>query len=132
MFKGNSPSTHHATSATWSKWVALITQEAQMGKPNFLGILEEIMDWPEGRDFEALPEEVTRAQETPPYNKLPENETDYALFTGESCRVVGNHQRWKAAVWNPTRWVVEAAEGEGESSQFAGVKAIQLTLKITE
>ncbi|GAB0207771.1 hypothetical protein GRJ2_003242800 [Grus japonensis] len=59
MFKGNIPSTHHKTSATWSKWVALITQRARLGKPNHPGILEEIMDWPEGRDFGALPEEET-------------------------------------------------------------------------
>ena len=132
MFKGNMPSTHHATSATWSKWVALITQRARLGKPNHPGILEEIMDWPEGRDFGALPEEVARAQEAPPYNELPEDERRYALFTDGSCRVVGNHRKWKAAVWSPTRQVVEATEGEGESSQFAEVKAIQLALKIAE
>ncbi|GAB0207263.1 hypothetical protein GRJ2_003191900 [Grus japonensis] len=61
MFKGNIPSTHHATSATWR-----------------------------------------------------------------------NHRKWKAAVWSPMRQVVEATEGEGESSQFAEVKAIQLALKIAE
>uniref|UniRef100_A0A8D0EPB9 RNase H type-1 domain-containing protein n=1 Tax=Strix occidentalis caurina TaxID=311401 RepID=A0A8D0EPB9_STROC len=118
--------------ATWSKWVALITQRARLGKPNRPGILEEIMDWPEGRDFGALPEEVARAQEAPPYNELPEDERRYALFTDGSCRVVGNHRKWKAAVWSPTRQVVEATEGEGESSQFAEVKAIQLALKIAE
>ena len=37
MFKGNIPSTHHATSTTWSKWVALITQRARLGKPNCPG-----------------------------------------------------------------------------------------------
>ncbi|RMC19429.1 hypothetical protein DUI87_04040 [Hirundo rustica rustica] len=31
MFKGEVPSTHHATDATWSKWIALITQRARMG-----------------------------------------------------------------------------------------------------
>ncbi|GAB0190200.1 hypothetical protein GRJ2_001485300 [Grus japonensis] len=132
MFKGNIPSTHHATSTTWSKWVALITQRARLGKPNHPGILEEIMDWPEGRDFGALPEEVAHAQEAPPYNELPEDERRYALFTDGSCRVVGKHREWKAAVWSPTRQVVEATEGEGESSQFAEVKAIQLALKIAE
>ncbi|XP_054675222.1 ribonuclease H-like [Grus americana] len=90
------------------------------------------MDWPEGRDFGALPEEVACAQEAPPYNELPEDERRYALFTDGSCRVVGNHRKWKAAVWSPTRQVVEATEGEGESSQFAEVKAIQLALKIAE
>ncbi|GAB0210089.1 hypothetical protein GRJ2_003474700 [Grus japonensis] len=132
MFKGNIPSTHHATSATWSKWVALITQPSRLGKPNHPGILEEVMDWPEGRDFGALPEEVARAQEAPPYNELPEDERHYALFTDGSCHVVGNHRKWKAAVWSPTRQVVEATEGEGESSQFAEVKAIQLALDIAE
>ena len=46
--------------------------------------------------------------------------------------MVGNHRKWKAAVWSPTRQVVEATEGEGESSQFAEVKAIQLALEIAE
>ncbi|KAK4811029.1 hypothetical protein QYF61_015733 [Mycteria americana] len=133
MFKGRVPSTHHATDATWSKWVALITQRARIGNPNRPGILEVIMDWPEGKDFGILPEEeVTRAEEAPLYNKLPENEKQYALFTDGSCRIVGKHRRWKAAVWSPIRQVVETAEGDGESSQFAEVKAIQLALDIAE
>ncbi|XP_074424625.1 uncharacterized protein LOC141735548 isoform X2 [Larus michahellis] len=44
----------------------------------------------------------------------------------------GQHRRWKAAVWIPTQQVAEPAEGEGESSQFAEVKAIQLALDIAE
>ncbi|GAB0209782.1 hypothetical protein GRJ2_003443900 [Grus japonensis] len=55
-----------------------------------------------------------------------------ALFTDGSCRIMGKHRRWKATVWSPTRQVAEAAEGEGESSQFAEVKAIQLALDIAE
>ncbi|GAB0205676.1 hypothetical protein GRJ2_003033200 [Grus japonensis] len=101
--------------------------------PNRPGILEVITDWPEGKDFGMLPEEeVTRAEEAPPYNKLTEDEKPYALFTDGSCRTVGKHRRWKAAVWSPTRRVAEAAEGQGESSQFAEVKAIQLALDIAE
>ncbi|RMB99855.1 hypothetical protein DUI87_23633 [Hirundo rustica rustica] len=42
MFKGKVPSTHHATDATWSKWIALITQRARIGNPNRPGILEII------------------------------------------------------------------------------------------
>ncbi|RMC20359.1 hypothetical protein DUI87_01208 [Hirundo rustica rustica] len=38
MFKGKVPSTHHATDATWSKWIALITQRARIGNPNRPGI----------------------------------------------------------------------------------------------
>ncbi|KAK4810605.1 hypothetical protein QYF61_007342 [Mycteria americana] len=133
VFKGRVPSTHHATGATWSKWVALITQGARIGNPNRPGILEVIMDWPEGKDFGISPEEeVTRAEEAPLYNKLPENEKQYALFTDGSSRIVGKHGRWKAAVWSPIRQVVETAEGEGESRQFAEVKAIQLALDIAE
>ncbi|GAB0210166.1 hypothetical protein GRJ2_003482400 [Grus japonensis] len=133
MFKERVPSTHHATDATWSKGVALITQWAQIGNPSRPGILEVITDWPEGKDFRMSPEEeVTRAEEAPPYNKLTEDEKPYALFTDGSCRIVGKHRRWKAAVWSPTRRVAEAAEGEGESSQFAEVKAIQLALDIAE
>lgn len=73
MFPGSIPSTHHITSARWSKWVALITQRARTGKPYFLGILEEIMNWTEGRDFGTVPEKVTCAREAPPYES-PENE----------------------------------------------------------
>ena len=133
MFKGKVPSTHHATDATWSKWIALITQRARMGNLSRPGILEVIMDWPEGKKFGTSPgEEVSRAKEAPPYNELPENEKKYALFTDGSCRIVGKHRRWKAAVWNPTRQVAEATEGKGESSQFTEVKAIQLALDVAE
>jgi len=44
--------------------------------------------------------------------------------------IVGKQRRWKAAVWSPIRHVVETAEGEGGSRQFAEVKAIQLALDI--
>jgi len=47
-----------------------------MGNPSRPGILEEIMDWPEGKDFGASPEEeVTHAEEAPLYNKR-----EYLLF----------------------------------------------------
>ncbi|KAK4811021.1 hypothetical protein QYF61_015725 [Mycteria americana] len=69
---------------------------------NLPGILEVIMDWPEGKDFGiSREEEVTRAEEAPLYNQLPENEKQYALFTDGSCQIVGKHRRWKAAVWSP-------------------------------
>ena len=101
MFKGKIPSTHHATDATWSKWIALITQRARMGNFSRPGILEVIMDWPEGKKFETSPgEEVSRAKEAPPYNELPGNEKKYALFTDGSC-IVGKHRRWNAAKWGP-------------------------------
>ncbi|GAB0204116.1 hypothetical protein GRJ2_002877200 [Grus japonensis] len=133
MFKGRVPATHRTTDAMWSKWVTQITQRAQIGNPNHPGILEVIMDWLEGKDFRmSLEEEVTRTEEDPLSNKLPENEKHYTLFTDGSCRIVGKHQRWKAAVWSPTQRVTEAAEGEGESSQFAEAKAIQLALDIAE
>ncbi|GAB0206911.1 ribonuclease H-like [Grus japonensis] len=130
MFKERASSTHHATDAMWSKWIALITQQARIGNPNRPGILEVIMDWPEGKDFGMSPEEeVTRAEEAPLYNKLPENEKQYALFIFGSCPILEKRQR-KAVVWSPTRQVTEAAEGEGELSQFAEVKPIQLALDI--
>ncbi|GAB0192610.1 hypothetical protein GRJ2_001726300 [Grus japonensis] len=94
MFKERVSSTHHATDATWSEWVALITQWARIGNPNRPGILEVITDWPEGKDFGMSPEEeVTRAEEAPLYNKLTEDEKPYALFTDGSCRIVGKHRR---------------------------------------
>ncbi|RMC13477.1 hypothetical protein DUI87_08550 [Hirundo rustica rustica] len=123
MFKGKVPSTHHATDVTWSKWIALITQHARIGNPNHPGILELITNWLEGENFGLMDEEeqeqVTHAEEVPPYNQLPAEETRYALFTDSSCRIVGMNQKWKAAVWSPTRQVAQATEGEGGSSQLA-------------
>ena len=49
------------------------------------------MDCSEGKDFEASPEEeVTRAEEAPLYNQLPEEKKLYALFTDETCRILGS------------------------------------------
>jgi len=64
MSKERVPSTQHATDATWSKWVTLITQRAQMGNPSHPAVLEVIMDWPEGKGLQVFPEEqVTRARD---------------------------------------------------------------------
>jgi len=61
------------------------------------------MDWPEGKDCGASPEEeVTCAEEAPLYSKLPEDKKHYALFMDGSCRIVGKQRRWEAAVWSPT------------------------------
>jgi len=88
-----------------------------MGNPSCPGILEVIMDWPEGKDFGVSAEEaMTRAEGAPLYNKLPGNEKQYALFTDGSCHTVGKQQRWKYAVWSPTRQIAGTAEGEGEWS----------------
>ncbi|RMB93035.1 hypothetical protein DUI87_30541 [Hirundo rustica rustica] len=136
MFKAEVPSTHHATNTRWSKWTALITQHAHIGKPNHPGILEIITNWPKGENFsftdEEEQEQVTCAEEAPPYNQLPAEETRYAPFTDDSCRIVGMKRKWKAAVWSPTRQVAQATEGEGESSQLAELKAVQLALDIAE
>ena len=83
-----------------------------MGNLSHPGILEVIVDWPEGKNFGTSPaEEVSQANETPPYNELQENEKKYALFTDGSCRIMGKHRRWKAAVWSPTRQLAEATKG---------------------
>ncbi|RMC19962.1 hypothetical protein DUI87_00807 [Hirundo rustica rustica] len=123
MFKEKVPSTHHATDATWSKWIALITQHARIGNPNCPGILEIITNWPEGENFgltdEEEQEQVTRAEEGPPYNQLPAEVTRYALFTDGSCRIIGMNRKWKAAVWSPTRQVAQATEGEDEWKDIA-------------
>ncbi|RMB91538.1 hypothetical protein DUI87_32117 [Hirundo rustica rustica] len=136
MFKGKVPSIHHATDATWSKWIALITQCARIGNPNHPGTLEIITNWSEGENFgltdEEEQEQVTRAEEAPLYNKLPAEETCYDLFTYSSYCIVGMNQKWKAAVWSPTRQVAQATEGEGGSSQLAELKVVQLVLNIAE
>ncbi|RMB88580.1 hypothetical protein DUI87_35081 [Hirundo rustica rustica] len=136
MFKAEVPSTHHATNATWSNWIALITQRTRIGNPNRPGILEIITNWPEGENFGLMDEEeqeqMTGAEEAPPYNQLPAEETRYALFTDGSCHIVGMKRKWKAAVWSPTRQVAQATEGEGGSSQLTELKAVQLALDIAE
>ncbi|KAF4791813.1 hypothetical protein TURU_126998 [Turdus rufiventris] len=90
----------------------------------------------EGEDFgladDEEQEQVTRAEEAPPYNQLPAYETRYTLFTDSSCRIVGVNRKWKVAVWSPTQQVARATEGEGGSSQLAELKAIQLALNIAE
>ncbi|RMC20598.1 hypothetical protein DUI87_01450 [Hirundo rustica rustica] len=133
MFKGKVPSTHHASDATWSKWIALITQRTRIGNPNRPGILEIITNWPEGENFSLTDEEeqeqVTHAEEGPPYNQLPAEETRYALFTDGSCRIVGMNRKWKAAVWSPTRQVAQATEGEDEWKDIA-TRVEKLPIKV--
>jgi len=103
MLMGKVPSMQYATDATWSKWIALITQQARMGNLSRPGILEAIMYWPEGKKFGmSSAEEVSQAKEAPPHSELPENEKKYALFTDGSCHLVGKNHRWKAAGWSPT------------------------------
>jgi len=65
----------HATHGMWSKWLTLVTQWARMGNHSCPGILELVMDWPEGKDFRMSPEEeVTHAEEVPLYSKLLEKD----------------------------------------------------------
>ena len=81
MFKGKDLYTHHATDATWSKWIVLIMQHAQMGNLGCPGILEVIMDWPEGKKLGTSPaEEISRAKEAPPYSELPATSTGTVLL----------------------------------------------------
>ncbi|TRZ08085.1 hypothetical protein HGM15179_019021 [Zosterops borbonicus] len=111
---------------------------------------------PQSLTDEEEQEQVTHAEEAPPYNQLPAEETHYALFIDDSCHIVGMNRKWKAAVWSPTRqvaeategegmnrkwkaavWsptrqVAEATEGEGGSGQLAELKAVQLALDIAE
>lgn len=82
----------------------LIMQQDHMGNPSYPGILEEIMDWPENRDFWRPVQGSNLCQEAP--------------NTGEACcphwwiLSWGNHQKWKeAAVWSLTQRVAEVTEG---------------------
>ncbi|KAF4794058.1 hypothetical protein TURU_105353 [Turdus rufiventris] len=136
MFKGKVPSTHHATDSTWSQWIALIMQRACIRNLNRPGILEIITNWPEGENFgltdKEEQEQVSWAEEAPPYNQLPADESCYALFTDGSCCIAGMNRKWKAAIWSPTQQVAQATEREGGSSQLAELKAVQLALDIAE
>ncbi|RMC19330.1 hypothetical protein DUI87_03938 [Hirundo rustica rustica] len=132
MFKGKVPSTHHATNATWSKWIALITQRARTGNPNRPGILEVITNWPEGENFGLMDEEeqeqVTCAKEGPAYNQLPAEETCYALFTEGSCSIVGMNRKWKAAVWSPTLHTKEKVIRADATYKWAQDRGVDLTM----
>ncbi|TRZ14708.1 hypothetical protein HGM15179_012395 [Zosterops borbonicus] len=136
MFKGKIPSTHHATHVAWSKWTAFITQCARIGNLNCPGILEIITNWLEGENFGLMDEEeqeqVTRAEEAPPYNQLLAEETHYSLFTDGSSHIIRMNGKWKAAIWSPTQQVAQANGEERGSSQLAELKAVQLALDIAE
>ncbi|RMC05591.1 hypothetical protein DUI87_17676 [Hirundo rustica rustica] len=127
MFKGKVPSTHHATDATWSKWIALITQRTRIGNPNRPRILEIITNWPEGENFgltdEEEQEQVTCAKEGPPYNQLPAEETRYALFTDGSCRIVGMNRKWKAAAHDAS-----GHQGRDATYKWAQDRGVDLTM----
>ncbi|TRZ07629.1 hypothetical protein HGM15179_019479 [Zosterops borbonicus] len=120
MFKAKVPSTHHTTNATRNKWIALIIQHTRIGKLNHPGILKIITNWPEGENFgltdEEEQEQVPHAEEAPPYDQLPQENTCYTLFTDGSCHIIGMKQKWKAAIWNPTRQVAKDTEEEIGSS----------------
>ncbi|TRZ08977.1 hypothetical protein HGM15179_018127 [Zosterops borbonicus] len=57
MFKAKVLSAHHATNATWSKWIAVITQRTHTGILNCPGILEIITNGLEGEKFSPIDEE---------------------------------------------------------------------------
>ncbi|RMC20995.1 hypothetical protein DUI87_01850 [Hirundo rustica rustica] len=67
-------------------------------------------------------------------NYTPTEKEILAAYEGvqAASEVIGMNQKWKAAVWSPTRQVAEATEGEGGSSQLAEIKAVQLALDIAE
>lgn len=75
---------------------------------------------------------VTCAEEAPLFNKLLENEEQYARFTVYSCYVVGKHRRWKSAVWSSTGQITKAVQEKHRSSWPAEVKAIQVALGTAE
>jgi len=69
-----------------------MTQWAQMGKPNHPGILEVIVDWPKGKKlWNIIRGRSMHVEEALSYNKLPESEKKYALFTNGSCCIVGKY-----------------------------------------
>lgn len=72
---------------------------------------------------------MTRTEEAPLYNKLPENEKQYALFTAV---VLWGSVGGRRLLYGVLQDVSHTAEGEGEWSQFAEVRAIQLALGIAE
>ncbi|KAJ7412529.1 hypothetical protein WISP_95817 [Willisornis vidua] len=125
---------HHAPDAMWSKWIALVTQHVRNGSSNRPGILEIITSWPEGGNFSLADDEeeesVSRAEEAPPYNQLPDEETRYALFTNGSCRIVGKSQKWKAAVWSLTRRVAEATKEKAIRKMLLKIEQARKNLEL--
>lgn len=117
MFKGDIPSTPHTTSAMQSRWVALI-RWAWMGTHNFPEILEET-----GQKADILEHCLKRWLVPKKHLKR-----GYALFTDGSCHVVANTGGGKLC-GIPHK---EAVEGEGKSSQFVDIKALQQALETAE
>lgn len=46
--------------------------------------------------------------------------------------MLGINQKWEAAIWSTTWQVAEDTAGQGGSSQFAELKAIQMALDISK
>lgn len=102
MFKGRVLCTHTATAAMWTKWVALtpmsLNRKPQMPRNtgNDHGLFQRQRVWNINRGGREV------CLTAPLYNKVPENEKQYALFTNGSCCTVGKHRRWKTTIWSPT------------------------------
>lgn len=120
IFKGRVCSIHHATDAMWNKWGTPMIQCTWIGNPSGPGILEVIIDWPEGKDFGILPKRR--------WCRLKKLHCKWntrkwkPICPGECCHILGKYHRWKAAVWSSIH-IAETAEWQGESSQFSEVKA---------
>ncbi|RMC20409.1 hypothetical protein DUI87_01259 [Hirundo rustica rustica] len=89
--------------------------------------------------FAQIKQEIAHAVALSPVRTGPDVKN--VLYSAAGChglswslwqKVPGMNQKWKAAVWSPTRQVAEATEGEGESSQLAELKAVQLSFDIAE
>ncbi|KAJ7404160.1 hypothetical protein BTVI_73512 [Pitangus sulphuratus] len=117
MFKGKVPSMHHATDATWSKWIALITQCARIGNLILPGILEIIMNWPEGENFclayEEEGEQVGRTKNVQqpygvPHDKWQKLLKEKVIHDCEICAAIKQAKRlkplWYGGCWNKYRY----------------------------
>lgn len=115
MFKGQSPTTHHAINAICSKWITLITQQASTGNTIHPGISEVTTKWPEGES--ALDYHWMRKKSWWYVLRSPHHIISYwrvrgnmVPFLDRLCWIGGTGRKWEAAVESSTWWVMEAVK----------------------
>lgn len=107
--------THHATNATWNKWVSLITKWGLIGNPNFSWILETTTNLCDGENFR-LSEKEEKKMTGPPYNLLPENKKWHSLNSWFLPHCKGYIENGKLLYAVLTQWVTQATKGQDGSS----------------
>ncbi|OPJ71503.1 hypothetical protein AV530_019721 [Patagioenas fasciata monilis] len=128
MFKGKVSSTHHATDAMWTKWIALITQWARMGNLDSQEILEVITDWSEEPVVHDCLETIEAVYSSrPDLKEQPLKDAEDSWFTDESSFVKqGVHKagsRVQGRIMPKSKELVSSSSSASDSDSEVDKKA---------